>query len=61
MISEIRKKINAEHSDAKYQAFTHELDTTYKYPTDFRSAETPIFLTKDVKRQLIEACDEIVV
>jgi hypothetical protein len=60
MIPEIRKKINTEYTDAKYQAFTHELDTTYKYPTDFRNAETPIFLTKDVKRQLIEACDEIV-
>jgi len=60
MIPEIRKKINAEYTNAKYKAFTHELDTTYKYPTDFRSAETPIFLTKDVKRQLIEACNEIV-
>jgi hypothetical protein len=60
MIPEIRKIINAEYTDAKYQAFTHELDTTYKYPTDFRSAETPIFLTKDVKKQLIEACDDIV-
>lgn len=60
MIPEIRKKINAEFTDAKYQAFTRELDTSYKYPTDFRSAETPIFLTKDVKIQLIEACDEII-
>ncbi|MFZ4619366.1 MAG: hypothetical protein ACOYNS_02320 [Bacteroidota bacterium] len=60
MIPEIRKQLNAEQTDAKYQSFIHELNTTYKYPTDFRTAETPIFLTKDVKRQLMEACDEIV-
>lgn len=59
MIPEIRERLNAEYSDAKYQAFSHELNTTYQYPTDFRSAETPIFLTKDLKRQMIEACDEI--
>jgi hypothetical protein len=59
MIPEIRERLNAEYSDAKYQSFIHELNTTYKYPTDFRSAETPIFLTKDLKRQMIEACDQI--
>ncbi len=60
MLSEIRKKINSEFTEAKYQSFVNELNTTYKYPTDFRAAETPIFLTKDVKRQLVEACDDIV-
>ncbi|MFA5832764.1 MAG: hypothetical protein WDA22_04715 [Bacteroidota bacterium] len=60
MIPEIRQKINAEFTDAKYQSFVHELNSTYQYPTEFRTAETPIFLTKDVKRQLIEACNEIV-
>lgn len=60
MIPEIRDRLNAEYSDAKYRAFVHELDTTYRFPTEFRSAETPIFLTKEVTRRLVEACDEIV-
>lgn len=60
MIPEIRKQINALFTEAKYQAFVHELNSTFKYPTDFRSAETPIFLTKDITRQLVEACNEIV-
>ncbi len=60
MIPEIRKHLNAEYTDAKYQSFVHELNSTYQYPTDFRPAETPIFLTRDVKRQLVEACGEIV-
>lgn len=60
MIPEIRKKIISEFTDVRYRAFVDELNTTYKYPTDFRSAETPIFLTRDVKRQLVEACDVIV-
>ena len=60
MIPEIRKQINAEFTESRYNAFVHELDSTYKYPTDFRSAETPIFLTKDLKRQMMEACSDIV-
>lgn len=60
MIPEIRKQINASFTEAKYQAFIHELNSTYKYPADFRSAETPVFLTKDITKQLVDACDEIV-
>lgn len=60
MIPDIRKQINAAFTEAKYQAFVHELNTTFKYPTDFRSAESPIFLTKDITKQLVEACNEIV-
>lgn len=60
MIPDIRKKINSEFTDAKYSAFIHELNTTYKYAVEFRPAETPVFLTKDVKRQLVEACSDIV-
>lgn len=60
MIPEIRARLIAEHSEERYAAFLRELDTTYRFTTDFRTAETPIFLTRDVKRMLIEACSEIV-
>lgn len=60
MVLEIRKKINSEFTERQYQAFLHELNSTYKYPTDFRSAETPIFLSRQIAMQLVQACDEIV-
>ncbi len=60
MIPELRKQINASFTEAKYQAFLHELNSTYKYTTDFRSAETPIFLSRHMTRHLVDACDDIV-
>ena len=60
MIAEIRKKINSEFSIDKYNSFINELNSTHKYPTDFRTAETPIFLPRDLTQHLVRACDEIV-
>jgi hypothetical protein len=60
MIPEIRDRINAEFTDARFQAFLHELNTTYRYPTDFRSAETPIFLSRDLAAQLVAGAEELV-
>lgn len=60
MIPEIRAQVNALFSEERYAAFVNELNTTYKYPTDFRAAETPIYLTKELTHKLVDACDEIV-
>ncbi len=43
MIKEIREEFNRNFTEAKYEAFTKEMNTTFKYPVDFRLAETPIF------------------
>ncbi len=60
MIPHIRKQINEEFTDARYQAFLRDLNTRYKYPTDFRSAETPIFLPVELTRHLVKGAEEIV-
>ncbi|NUN69725.1 MAG: hypothetical protein HUU02_08445 [Bacteroidetes bacterium] len=60
MIPEIRERINAEFTDERFRAFLHELNTTYRYPTDFRSAETPIFLSRDLAGQLVSGAEGIV-
>jgi hypothetical protein len=60
MIPEIRKKYNAEFSEETYEAFLRELNSSEKYPTDFRSCETPLFLSQDVTQKLITASSEIV-
>lgn len=59
MIPEIRTNINAEYTESKYNDFVHELNSTYKYPTDFRAAETPIFLPRELRNHLVAACDDI--
>ncbi len=59
MIKEIREEYNRKFTEERYEAFTKEMNTTYKYPVDFRLAETPIFLTKQFTEELYKACDEI--
>ena len=59
MIPELRKKFNAEFTQAKYDAFVNDLNTTFKYPVDFRVSETPVFLANDLKDKLLNACYEL--
>jgi len=55
-----RQKYNAEFSEEKYQAFLEDLASTYNEKIDFRVAETPLFVSKQLKERLIEACEDII-
>jgi hypothetical protein len=59
MIPELRKKFNSEFTQKKYDAFLNDLDTSLKYPVDFRVSETPLFLSDDLKSKLITACNDL--
>lgn len=59
MIPELRKKFNSEFTQEKYEAFIKDLNTSLKYPVDFRISETPIYLTNDLKKKLLFACGEL--
>ncbi len=59
MIPELRKKFNSEFTEEKYKAFLDDLNTSLKYPVDFRVSETPLFLSDDLKNKLFKACDEL--
>lgn len=59
MIAELRKKFNAEFTQKKYEDFLNDLNTSLKYPVDFRVSETPLFLSDDLKKKLMHACDEL--
>lgn len=59
MIPELRKKFNAEFTQKKYEAFLNDINTSLKYPADFRISETPLFLSDDLKNKLLKACDEL--
>jgi hypothetical protein len=59
MIAELRKKFNSEFTQEKYEAFLKDINSSFKYPVDFRVSETPLFLSDDLKKKLLKACDEL--
>ena len=60
MVSAARKKFNASFSEQKYLAFLADLNSTYNYQIPFRIAETPVFVPKELKHKLINACDSMI-
>ena len=52
MIPELRKKFNSEFTQEKYESFLNDLNTSLKYPMDFRVSETPLFLSNELKKKL---------
>ena len=56
---EIRGAFNAAFTRAGYDAFLRDLDTRLRFPTDFRVAETPLFLSEAFARELVAAATDI--
>jgi hypothetical protein len=59
LVPEIRKKYNSEFTQKKYEAFVKDLNTTYDFPIEFRIAETPIFIGREFKDEILKAVDDI--
>jgi len=55
----IRSTYNAEFTPEKYKAFLDEIYATHQHTPNFRIAETPIFIDRDLKEKLFEACNDI--
>ncbi len=60
MIPEIRKKFNSEFTQNKYDNFLEDINSSLKYPCDFRISETPLFLSDEFAMELIIACNDLV-
>lgn len=61
MIASIRKIYNTQFSLNNYQALLNEISEQIKCDAlDFRVAETPIFIDKEFKNKIIDACESIV-
>jgi hypothetical protein len=60
MIPEIRHKFNESFSQEKYDAMLAEIQQEFPNQLDFRVAETPIFVPKDLKIKLLQACNDII-
>jgi hypothetical protein len=60
MIPDIRRKFNSSFTEEKYKDFLKDLDSKYPEQIEFRVAETPVFISKDMGKKIIEACESIV-
>ncbi|MDQ6809923.1 MAG: hypothetical protein M3Z64_10960, partial [Verrucomicrobiota bacterium] len=60
MHSEQRAAFNADFSDEKYDALNRCANEGERWPTDFRIAESPIFLTREFVAEASHAAHEIV-
>lgn len=60
MIPEIREQFNNNFSEQKYLDFLADLNSKHPGEIDFRVSETPVFVSKDFSRNMIEACEAIV-
>lgn len=60
MISKYRQQFNAEFSKEKYQLTQDKIKDVAGIEADFRLSESPIFLSKDFKNKLDDACESIV-
>lgn len=60
MVPEIRKKFNSSYTDNQYNQFLTDLDSKYPDQIEFRIAETPVFVPKEMVKKIIEACESIV-
>ncbi len=60
MIPKYRKQFNAEYSTEKYNALKDELAKRAGTEALFRVSESPIFLTKDFKNKIDDACNSII-
>ena len=59
MITELRRQFNENFRQETYQGMLDHIEGQYNYRPPFRIAETPVFIPRKLKKQLIEACEEI--
>jgi len=60
MVSAIRKQFNEQFSIEKYQLFLETLNEKFPGAIEFRVAETPVFINRELKHKILSACESIV-
>ena len=60
MVSSLRTDYNQAFTDKNYQAFLQDINQTFDHTPPFRIAETPLFIDKPLKKQLMDACEGII-
>lgn len=59
MIASLRNAFNAQFTEAKYDGMLTDIIKQFDYSPKFKIAETPVFIPKKLKKQLVEACEDI--
>ncbi|MEO1259313.1 MAG: hypothetical protein AAFZ15_10980 [Bacteroidota bacterium] len=60
MIAHLRKQYNTHFTEKKYEAFLSEIFRKAGHEATFKIAETPIFIPPALKKQLLDASEELV-
>ncbi|OBX25579.1 hypothetical protein LX77_00457 [Gelidibacter algens] len=59
MIASLRNAFNAQFTEEKYTQLTDDIAKQFNYAPKFKIAETPVFIPRALKEQLVAACDDI--
>ena len=59
MIASLRTAFNAQFTEEKYDAMLADIIKQFNYAPKFKIAETPVFIPSKLKKQLVEACEDI--
>lgn len=59
MHKQARRQYNATFTPQKYEAFLHTVDSAFGEPATFRVSETPVFVPKPLKNQLMQGVEDI--
>ena len=59
MIASLRNAFNAQFTEEKYNGMLRDIITQFDYTPKFKISETPVFIPKTLKTQLVEACEDI--
>ena len=59
MIASLRNAFNAQFTEEKYNGMLRDIITQFDYTPKFKISETPVFIPKKLKTQLVEACEDI--
>ncbi len=60
MVHSLRSAFNETFTQEKYEGFLREIDAYYPGAIQFRLAETPVFVPRNLAREMIDTCESIV-
>ncbi|NMH24453.1 hypothetical protein [Flavobacterium solisilvae] len=60
MNTNYRNLFNQAFSVEKYNAFIDDINSDFDYKVTFRIGETPFFISNELKKQLLEGCQQVI-
>ncbi len=60
MISRLREQFNSFFSEQRYQWMQQDIAADFGYTPTFRMAESPFFISDELKNQMLEGCDQVI-